>query len=67
VSEPLGFEGKALKGFPYLGLFLAPQPSHLANDVVVDILHIVAVMQHFEELVELRQVFSAQRLGGLRE
>ena len=36
-------------------------------DVVKDVLHIIAIVQHADELLEHRQVFRLQCLAGLRK
>src|SRR5205085_526733 len=35
--------------------------------VVIDVLHIIAVVQHADQLLEHEQVFRTKRLAGLRE
>jgi len=36
-------------------------------DVVKDVLHVIAIVQHADELLEHGQIFRIQRLAGLRE
>src|SRR5438270_12857076 len=36
-------------------------------DVVIDVLYIIAIVQHRDELLEHGQVFRTNRLAGLRE